>query len=80
MAQNVALNYDAKIGVGLTGAAGPDPHDGSPVGTVWIGIYIEGICTSFELKLAGSRNANRLAAVKNAQYRTLQLLVEKGYN
>ncbi|WP_010301333.1 competence/damage-inducible protein A [Kurthia senegalensis] len=80
MARNVALNYDAKIGVGLTGAAGPDPHDGSPVGTVWIGICIDGICTSFELKLAGSRNANRLVAVKNAQYRTLQLLAEKGYN
>lgn len=80
MARQVAQSYDAKIGVGLTGAAGPDPHDGSAVGTVWFSICIEGVCTSFELKLTGTRNTNRLIAVKNAQYRILQLLAEKGYN
>lgn len=80
MARQVAQSYDAKIGVGLTGAAGPDPHDGSAVGTVWFSICIEGVCTSFELKLTGARNTNRLIAVKNAQYRILQLLAEKGYN
>lgn len=80
MARQVATVYDAKIGVGLTGAAGPDPHDGSAVGTVWFSICIEGVCTSFELKLTGARNTNRLIAVKNAQYRILQLLAEKGYN
>lgn len=80
MARQVAQSYDAKIGVGLTGAAGPDPHDGSAVGTVWFSICIEGVCTSFELKLTGARNTNRLIAVKNAQYRILQLLAERGYN
>ena len=38
LARNVKRKFGSDIGIGLTGAAGPDPHDGKPMGTVWIGI------------------------------------------
>ena len=60
---NRSLSTD--IGVGLTGAAGPDPHDGKPVGTVWIGIALQNEDPeTYKLFLSGSRNANRLTGSK----------------
>ena len=59
----------ADIGVGLTGAAGPDPHDGKPVGTVWIGIAnarMQEPGKRISLFLSGSRNTNRRRAARFA--------------
>jgi nicotinamide-nucleotide amidase len=30
--------FEADVGISLTGAAGPEPHDGAEPGTVWIGL------------------------------------------
>ena len=39
MAELSAKKISADIGVGFTGVAGPDPLEGNPVGTVFIGAY-----------------------------------------
>lgn len=38
MAVGAARMLAADIGVGTTGVAGPEPHDGEPPGSVWIAI------------------------------------------
>ncbi|MFC5603131.1 competence/damage-inducible protein A [Sporosarcina koreensis] len=69
LARNVKRKFGSDIGVGLTGAAGPDPHDGKPVGTVWIGIaFQDEEVKTFKLDLSGSRNANRKRAARFALY------------
>ena len=80
MASQVKKKFVADIGVGLTGAAGPDAHDGSPAGTIWIGIALDDDVYTYKLRLTGQRNKNRLVAVKAAQNFIIQLLHERGYS
>ncbi|WP_342509593.1 competence/damage-inducible protein A [Sporosarcina sp. FSL K6-2383] len=78
LAVNIQRKFGTDIGVGLTGAAGPSPHDGEPVGTVWIGIcFKEEEPVTYKLLLSGSRNANRLRAARFALYYLIQQLDEK---
>jgi nicotinamide-nucleotide amidase len=78
LAQHVRRKFGADIGVGLTGAAGPDPHDGKPAGTVWIGIvFQEAEPVTFKLFLSGSRNVNRRRAARFALYYLVKHLSEK---
>lgn len=78
LAENVKRKFKSEIGVGLTGAAGPDPHDGKPAGTVWIGITSSnGITETHKLFLSGSRNANRLRAARFAFYYLIKYLTAK---
>jgi nicotinamide-nucleotide amidase len=62
----------ASWGVGLTGVAGPEPHGGHPVGTVFLGLAGppqgggSDVCEVFELHLAGSRWDIRIAAAHAA--------------
>lgn len=80
MAKKVRQKFGTNIGVGLTGSAGPEPHDGQPVGTVWIGICIgDNEPTTRKLQLTGLRNTNRIRAVKLAFSYLMRLLVENGY-
>ncbi|MGB7505883.1 MAG: CinA family protein, partial [Mycobacterium sp.] len=53
-------------GVGLTGVAGPEPHGGHPVGTVFLGLAGPVATDVVELTLHGSRWDIRLAAVQAA--------------
>ncbi|OBB36660.1 MULTISPECIES: CinA family protein [unclassified Mycobacterium] len=57
---------EATWGVGLTGVAGPEPHGGHAVGTVFLGIAGPVQTDVVELRLAGSRWDIRLAAVGEA--------------
>jgi nicotinamide-nucleotide amidase len=66
----------ATWGVGLTGVAGPEPHGGHPVGTVYLGLAGPGSAEVAELRLDGSRWDIRLAAVHQAINR-LSALVER---
>jgi nicotinamide-nucleotide amidase len=52
--------------VGLTGVAGPEPHGGHPVGTVYLGLAGPRATEVAELQLDGSRWDIRLAAVHQA--------------
>ena len=78
LAENVKRKFKSDIGIGLTGAAGPDPHDGKPAGTVWIGIAsANGITETHKLFLSGSRNVNRLRAARFATYYLIKYLTAK---
>ncbi|KGR76396.1 competence/damage-inducible protein A [Ureibacillus manganicus] len=80
MAANARKIMGTDIGIGLTGAAGPDPHDGQPAGTIWIGFAIgDDEPVTRKLELSGMRNTNRLRAVKYACSYLMRLLAEKGY-
>lgn len=69
LAVQVKRKFSSDIGVGLTGAAGPDPHDGEPAGVIWIGIaFKDESVKTYKLNLSGSRNANRRRAAQFALY------------
>ncbi|MHB8512955.1 MAG: competence/damage-inducible protein A [Actinomycetota bacterium] len=62
MAQGARERFEASIGVGLTGAAGPADHGGKPRGTVCIGIDGPHGVVSRELRLPGERETVRTMA------------------
>ncbi|EMR07486.1 CinA-like protein [Bhargavaea cecembensis DSE10] len=74
MAKAVREKFGTDIGVGLTGAAGPDPHDGKPGGTVWVAIATGNEVRTRELLLSGMRNTNRIRAVKSALHMLIGLI------
>lgn len=56
----------ATWGVGLTGVAGPEPHGGHPVGTVFLGVAGPHGCDVSELHFPGDRWAIRQESVHQA--------------
>lgn len=64
MADGVARRLGATVGAATTGVAGPDPQDGQPVGTVYIGVSAGGGTSVRSLALAGSRQQIREATVE----------------
>lgn len=80
MAFKVREKFGTDIGVGLTGVAGPGSQDGIPQGTVWVGICIgENQPLTYRLQLSGSRNTNRLRAVKFTFSYLMRELAKLGY-
>lgn len=66
LADNVKKMMGSDIGISFTGVAGPSEQEGKPVGTVFIGLAIEGRQTeAFLLQLAGSREGIRMRSVKH---------------
>jgi len=53
MAEGVARLFTADVAVSITGAAGPDPHDGAKPGTVVIGLLVDGNVTATTYSFAG---------------------------
>ncbi|MGG1678669.1 competence/damage-inducible protein A [Neobacillus sp. NRS-1170] len=77
LAENAASIFGTDIGISFTGVAGPDELEGKPVGTVYIGIAFKGMPTAVEkLVLAGTREANRVRAVKYGCYYLIKMLKE----
>ncbi|MGE6488025.1 competence/damage-inducible protein A [Paenisporosarcina sp. NPDC076898] len=75
MASRVKAMFKTDIGIALTGAAGPGPHDNQPAGTVWIAIIMPNDdVVTHELQLSDMRNTNRLRAVKRTFHYLIQLL------
>lgn len=66
MAQGALRRMGADLGVGTTGVAGPDPHDGAAVGSVWIAVAGGGIGRSAHFQFSGGRQAIRGSAVLEA--------------
>jgi nicotinamide-nucleotide amidase len=56
----------ADLGIGTTGVAGPDPQDGHPPGTVFIGVASARGVRSVALRLPGDRSSVRRATVARA--------------
>jgi len=66
----------ADVGIATTGVAGPDPQDGKPVGTVYLGLAIGDRVESVALSLSGSRSDIRSATVQHALATLLAALNE----
>ncbi|EME23740.1 CinA family protein [Rhodococcus triatomae] len=66
LAAGAIARCGADWGVGLTGVAGPDPQDGKPVGTVFVGIAGPDGVRVRELTLPGGRWEIRRAVVDAA--------------
>lgn len=56
----------AHIGISTTGVAGPEPQDGQPVGTVYLGFAVGSDVRTTALALSGSREDIRLAVVRES--------------
>lgn len=59
MARGAAQALAADVGVGTTGVAGPEAHDGQPAGAVWIGVWSSDGHAARLLTLDGDRDAIR---------------------
>lgn len=66
----------ASIGLSTTGVAGPDPQDGKPVGTVFIGVSTDAGTRVFDLTLGGPRNALRRRVVSESLVQLKKVLTE----
>ncbi len=74
MAAGARAVLGADIGVSTTGVAGPEAHDGKPVGTVFVGIATAAGAAAFEYSFAGSRAEIRGQACGAALERLLEAL------
>ncbi|NYF16428.1 nicotinamide-nucleotide amidase [Microbacterium sp. AK009] len=66
MAGGVRDRLGADVGVSTTGVAGPDPQDGQPVGTVFVGIRTPDTSVVVPLDLHGTRAEIRAETVRRA--------------
>ncbi len=75
MAERAKSQYSADLAISFTGAAGPSPQEGKAPGTVYIGIAgFSDRPLSFELFLAGGREAIRERAMKHGCFYLLNEL------
>lgn len=63
MAAGAAIALGADLGIATTGVAGPEPHDGEPVGSVWVGVSLHDRVWTRHLSLAGDRQDIRRQTV-----------------
>jgi nicotinamide-nucleotide amidase len=66
----------ADLGLATTGVAGPDPQDGRPPGTVYLGVASPRGVRSVELTLSGDRASIRRTTVERAVHEALAELAE----
>jgi nicotinamide-nucleotide amidase len=59
MALGAARLLGADVGLAVTGVAGPTEQDGQPVGTVWLGMAIDGETSATSVRLPGDRERVR---------------------
>ena len=59
MATGSAKVLAADVGLGVTGVAGPTEQDGQPVGTVWMGLAMDGEADAVRVQLPGDRDRIR---------------------
>jgi len=79
MADGARRACAADIGISTTGVAGPEPHDGKGVGTVFIGVASPQGVGSFEYSFDGDRQSIREQACEAALARLLAALSDVGY-
>jgi len=77
LAKNVAKKLDANIGISFTGVAGPNKVENKPVGTVFIGIYINGLEEVHEFNFTGDREDIRYRSTMKGFELIYNLLTKK---
>jgi len=73
MAREAARLFHSSYGLATTGVAGPEPHDGHPVGEVYVACSANGKDDVRRLSLGGSRDTIREMSTKSV----LLLLAER---
>ncbi|MDQ4095263.1 MAG: competence/damage-inducible protein A [Actinomycetota bacterium] len=66
LARGAAEVLGADVGLSTTGVAGPEPHDGEPVGTVFVGAAMKGRTEVRKVRAYGDRDNIRAMAVTAA--------------
>jgi nicotinamide-nucleotide amidase len=66
----------ASIGMSTTGVAGPDPQDGKPVGTVFVGVATDAGTRVIGLTLGGPRTALRRHVVSESLVQLKKVLTQ----
>jgi len=67
LARGVAERFGADAGIGITGVAGPGGGSADkPVGTVWIGVFLDGDADAFVSRFPGDRQSVRSRAAQAA--------------
>jgi len=74
MAAGARTVLGADVGLSTTGVAGPEAHDGKPVGRVYIGIATAAGTAGFEYSFTGNRPDIRAATSAAALERLLEAL------
>lgn len=77
LAKNVAIKLDANIGISFTGIAGPGRVENKDVGTVYIGIYLNGLEEVHQFKFIGEREVIRHSATMKGFELIYNLLTKK---
>lgn len=78
MARAAREMLSADVGIGITGVAGPDPQDDKPVGTVHVGLDLEGIGPqTIGYQFAQGREAIKRRAVTTALAMCRRALLER---
>jgi nicotinamide-nucleotide amidase len=60
MATGAATVLGADVGLALTGVAGPSEQEGQPVGTVWVGLAIDGASDARQLRTVGGTDREQI--------------------
>ncbi len=79
MAEGARRVCAADVGVSTTGVAGPEPHGGKDVGSVYIGVATAAGATSFGYSFEGNRPEIRGQACAAALERLLEALASVSY-
>jgi nicotinamide-nucleotide amidase len=79
MAKGARSACGADLAVSTTGVAGPDEHDGKPVGTVYIGIATAQGSSSYPYSFEGTRAEIRALACEAALERLQEALASLSY-
>ena len=74
LAQGARSRLGATVGVGTTGAAGPDDHDGMPVGTACIAVCSPWGERMRTVRVTGDRSQVRHAVTQAAMEAALEIL------
>jgi nicotinamide-nucleotide amidase len=77
MAVGARKRLGADVGLAVTGVAGPAEQDGQPVGTVFIGLALDDVVESTQLRLPGDRRRIREFTVISALNLVRQRLLER---
>src|SRR5205823_2220267 len=56
MAEGAARVLKADVGLSITGVAGPAEQEGQPVGTVFLGVHLDGAASVAHLQMPGDRD------------------------